>query len=325
MKIIRTLGGDISPDQLGAVYYHEHVIARSPVTGKRDEDLELCDVEKMVEEMKLFREAGGTLLTDASISDFGENAHLRLEISEKSGVPVVGTVGFGQKEHHSEAVRNSTTEVLYERVMDAAVNGYGRMRLKPGQLKFGTSYGFISDSEKRCARAVARAQKELEMPLFTHTGIGTMGLAQIALLKEEGANLEQVCIGHMDRNPDPWLCKELLRKGVYLGLDQISKIKYCTEQTRIDLIRELIRCGYQKKILLCGDMARQSYLTSFGGGPGFRYILESFLPRLVRQLMEEGMAEERAMEIREDLICHNPKRYLSFNGEVCESDWRKRI
>lgn len=80
------------------------------------------------------------------------------------------------------------------------------------------------------------------------------------------------------------------------------------------MICALIRCGYQKRILLCGDMARQSYLTSFGGGPGFGYILTSFLPRLVRQLMEDGMTETQAMEIREDLICRNPKEFLSFEG-----------
>ena len=47
MRIIRTLRGDISPEKVGAVYYHEHVIARSPVTKAREMDLELCDVEKM--------------------------------------------------------------------------------------------------------------------------------------------------------------------------------------------------------------------------------------------------------------------------------------
>ena len=52
MRIIRTLRGDISPEKVGAVYYHEHVIARSPVTKAREMDLELCDVEKMVNEVR---------------------------------------------------------------------------------------------------------------------------------------------------------------------------------------------------------------------------------------------------------------------------------
>ena len=30
--------------------------------------------------------------------------------------------------------------------------------------------------------------------------------------------------------------------------------------------------------------------------------------------MEDGMTETQAMEIREDLICRNPKEFLSFEG-----------
>lgn len=312
MKIIRTLTGDIDPADLGYIYYHEHVIAQSPVNKEVDDDLVLCDVEKMVNEVDIFKKSGGTLLVDASMSDFGENAHLRLEISKKSGIPIVGTVGFGQKEHHSKEVMNSSTEELHEKVYKAATDGYGSLKLKPGQLKFGTSYGFISSSENSTARAVARTQHDLQMPLFTHTGVGTMSLQQIQLLKEEGANLEQVCIGHMDRNPDLWLIKEILKNGVYLGLDQISKIKYYTEQVRIDIILALIKAGYQKKILISGDLARKSYLTSFGGGPGFGYIINDFIPRLEQQLIENGYSEEKANEVTEDLLTNNPKSYLSF-------------
>lgn len=314
MKMIRTLKGDLAPDQVGSIYYHEHVIAQSPVSQNKVEDLVLCDVEKMTDEVRIFKEAGGTLLVDASTADFGDNSHLRLEISEKSGLPIVGTVGFGQKEHHTEAVKNSTIEELHQRVVNAVRNGYGPLRLKPGQLKFGTSYGFISPSENRCARAVARVQRDTGLPLFTHTGIGTMALEQIDLLKEEGANLEQVCIGHMDRNPDVWYMKEILKNGTFLGLDQVSKVKYCTEQTRIDVIVALVRAGYQKRLLISGDMARQSYLTSFGGGPGFGYIIGKFVPRLVRQLQEEGFSEEKAHEIGEDLLVNNPRSFLSFEA-----------
>ena len=61
-------------ERAGAVYYHEHVIARSPVSREKEPDLELCDIDRMVSEVKLFKEAGGTLLVDASIADFGENS-----------------------------------------------------------------------------------------------------------------------------------------------------------------------------------------------------------------------------------------------------------
>lgn len=253
MKIIRTLAGDLPAEQFGIIDYHEHVIARPPVEKPNDIDLSLSDVDTMAKELENFARAGGSLLVDASTADFGDNAHLRLEISQKAGVPVVGTVGFGQKEHHTEAVKNSSVEELYARVTKAVREGYGSQNLRPGQLKFGTSYQFISPSEEKCARAVARAQRDTGLPLFTHTGVGTMALEQLDLLREEGADLGRVCIGHMDRNPDLWLYKEILSYGVFLGLDQVSKVKYCTEQVRISLIMELVRAGYGKRILIGGD------------------------------------------------------------------------
>ena len=97
MKIIRTLAGDLPAAQVGVIDFHEHIVARPPVDKPEDGDLTLCDVEKMTQELSSFACAGGGLLVDASIADFGANSHLRLEVSRKAGVPVVGTVGFGQR------------------------------------------------------------------------------------------------------------------------------------------------------------------------------------------------------------------------------------
>lgn len=312
MKIIRTLTGDLPAGEAGVIDYHEHVIARPPVDRPEDSDLTLCDVDKMAQELQSFARAGGGLLVDASTADFGANAHLRLEASRKAGVPVVGTVGFGQKEHHTQAVKDSGVEELYARVSAAVREGYGPLKLRPGQLKFGTSYQFISPSEEKCARAVARVQRDTGLPLFTHTGVGTMALEQLELLESEGADLSRVCIGHMDRNPDLWLYKQILRRGVFLGLDQVSKVKYCTEQTRISLIMELVRCGYGRRILIGGDLARRSYLTAFGGGPGFSYIPAQFIPRLKGQMMEEGFTHREAEQTTGDLLVNNPRDFLAL-------------
>ena len=88
MRIIRTLRGDISPEKVGAVYYHEHVIARSPVTKAREMDLELCDVEKILKEEGLLDETSdlrNTLLVKAIKTErwrkwmMGEQRNLQVE------------------------------------------------------------------------------------------------------------------------------------------------------------------------------------------------------------------------------------------------------
>ncbi len=313
-KVIRTLTGDKPADSFGPIYYHDHLITGNLKDPSEKNDMILADVDKMTQELLLFKKAGGTLLGEGSVIDFGENAHLKKEISEKAGVDVVATVGFGQKENEPPQVKNSTTGELFARVMDAAKNGYGRDKLRPGQLKFGTSYNFISDSESRCAHAVARAQRETDLPLFTHTGLGTMSLEQIALLESEGANLEHCCIGHMDLNLDLWVYKQVLRNGVYLGFDQLGKIKYATDQMRIELIIALVRAGYGDRLLISGDMARQSYMTAYGGGPGFSYILTVFLPRLKMQMADEGFSHREIEKVVDELIVRNPRAYFSIDA-----------
>ena len=116
----------------------------------------------------------------------------------------------------------------------------------------------------------------------------------------------------MDRNPDLWLYKEILSYGVFLGLDQVSKVKYCTEQVRISLIMELVRAGYGKRILIGGDLARRSYLTAFGGGPGFAYIPSKFIPRLKRQMLEDGFTHREVENVAQDLLVNNPRSFLAL-------------
>jgi predicted metal-dependent phosphotriesterase family hydrolase len=67
-----------------------------------------------------------------------------------------------------------------------------------------------------------------------------------------------------------------------------------------------VEAGFSEQILLGGDMGRRTYLKSYGGGPGYAYILERFIPRL----REEGIAEE-AMD---NFLINNPKRAFAFRG-----------
>jgi phosphotriesterase-related protein len=169
----------------------------------------------------------------------------------------------------------------------------------------------MTPSEERAARAVCRAQRRTGLPLYTHTENGTFALEQIDLLDQEGVDPAAVCIGHLDRNPDAWYVRKVARRGVYVGIDQVAKVKYATEQQRIDLILALVRAGYRSRVLISGDMARRSSFAAYGGGPGFRYIVGTFAPRLVAQLRESGLAAGDAERLRDELLVENPRAYLA--------------
>jgi len=313
MAKIRTILGDVPVEDVGITYAHEHTISQPPRFFKLWEpDLVLDSVPNIVKEIGDFKELGGSCIVDASAIDYGRNVAAMVEIAEKSGIHLVATSGFNKGAYFTPEIESASLEEHEERIYTEATEGMDGTSYLPGMLKFGTSYNFMTPAEERTARAVCRVQKATGLPLYTHTEIGTLGLQQIKLIKEEGVDLERVCIGHIDRNPDPWYAREILKNGVFIGIDQLGKIKYHTEQVRIDLLIFLIRQGYQKQILLSGDMARRSYFRAYGGGPGLRYILESFIPRLKCQLIEEGFSVEKIENICNDFLVENPRRFLSI-------------
>jgi len=72
----------------------------------------------------------------------------------------------------------------------------------------------------------------------------------------------------------------------------------------VELISKMVEAGFSEQILLGGDMGRRTYFKSYGGGPGYVYILERFIPRL----REEGIAEEDI----DSFLINNPKRAFAF-------------
>src|SRR3546814_1558003 len=50
-----------------------------------------------------------------------------------------------------------------------------------------------------------------------------MGLEQLDILAEEGADLDRVVIGHMDIQPDPDYVRQVLASGASVAFDTIGK------------------------------------------------------------------------------------------------------
>lgn len=313
MPRVQTVLGDIDPADLGITYAHEHLISSPPERiAKEDPDLVLDDVDAMVRELEIFKRAGGRSICDASAIDYGRNIAATTKVAERSGMNVIATAGFNKGLYFDEWVRTTPLEEIQERVHREITDGIDGTTHRAGMLKFGTSYGFMKPEEVKTARAVCRVQRETGAPLFTHTESGTLGFEQVELAKKEGVNPERICIGHQDRNPDQWNIKRIARQGCFVSIDQISKVKYYTDQVRIDLIIDLVESGFQRQILVSGDFARKSYLASYGGGPGFGYIVGPFMARLREQMAERFIPAHRIDAVVEDLLVANPRRFFTF-------------
>ena len=157
---------------------------------------------------------------------------------------------------------------------------------------------------------IVRAQQRTGAPMHSHTEMGTMGLEQARIFKKWGLDLSRLCFAHMDRNPDPWLHRQIANTGAFLSFDGISRIKYHPEHIRTQAILALCQRGYQKQILIGGDFARKSMSAHYGkGGLGLKFILSDWRPRFMEEAREAGFDGEALLH---DFFVENPARYLAF-------------
>jgi phosphotriesterase-related protein len=128
----------------------------------------------------------------------------------------------------------------------------------------------------------------------------------VRIFEEAGADLEKVCIGHQDRRLVWEDHLAVVKSGCRIGYDCISKEHYEPEAKRIEFAKRLVDEGYGDQLVLSGDIARKSYLTSYGGGPGFTYIMWRFVP----WLWQEGVSREAT----DKMLVDNPAKLFAWSA-----------
>lgn len=322
MSFIRTMLGDISPENLGFTYSHEHIVCKPAYWVERgSDDLILDDPEKSKQDVLIFKALGGRSIIDATAVDYGREPAAVRKISEETGIQIVGTAGFnksflwdakmpGQDTTYRHWIEHSTIDSLASFVVGEVEKGMNGTDIKAGQVKFGTGYNSINPLEIKTIRAVARAHLTTGAPIHSHTESGSMPLEQMVYLKEEGISLENVSFGHLDRNPDPYLHLKIAETGAYLCFDGIGKIKYGPESQRISCILSLFKHGYGDQVLVSGDTARRTYYYSYGYyGLGLGYIIGTWVPRFKDEAYRDGIDGEDAVR---RIFIENPRKCFSF-------------
>jgi predicted metal-dependent phosphotriesterase family hydrolase len=201
MSIIRTVTGDIDPSQLGMTLMHEHVLTMPPASVK-DRDLELSDEGIMTRELHHLHAAGGRALVEMSPADYGRSPQGLKRLSEASGVHIIAVTGWIKEAGYTQwSTERTKKQLAAEMIADIQV-GMDGTPIKAGVIKAGSSKNIITDEEKKVFRAAAIAHHATGASVSTHTEGGTMGLEQVALLKDGGVPVEHILIGHCDRNLD---------------------------------------------------------------------------------------------------------------------------
>jgi predicted metal-dependent phosphotriesterase family hydrolase len=184
----------------------------------------------------------------------------------------------------------------------------GESGVRPGIIgEIGTDKPWVSPSEERVHRAAARASRRTGLAITTHAVLSDVGLAQLRIFEEEGADPARVVIGHSDSYPvlDHYLA--IIERGANIEFDflgmSFTPTERLGEERVIELLCDLLARGHVDRILLSQDVCHDSQLKRYGGN-GYVYVVETFLPRL----RAAGVSQD---EINTMTVA-NPRRLLTI-------------
>jgi phosphotriesterase-related protein len=276
--VVRTVLGDIAPDELGPCDAHEHLFLTTPIQPGED----FLDVDLAIQEARTAADAGAASLVDWTPLGLGRDLDGLTAVARATGLHVVAATGLHRDAHYldDDPFRAASVDALAEAFVRELC---GRC----GIIKAGASYHRLTPFEERVFQAAAAAHAETGAPVCVHTQHGTMGLAIVERLDALGVPPASVVLAHVDRNPDAGEHAETAATGAWLQLDGPGRTKYWPDSTILQLIGDLAERGHGGRILVGGDTGKASMMRAYGGGPGLDYVFARFKPRLERELGEE--------------------------------------
>jgi 5-phospho-D-xylono-1,4-lactonase len=323
MSFVRTVLGDIRPEELGPCGAHEHVIIRKSYSTVMHPDFLLDDVEAIAAELAVMRSAGGRAMVDTMPCDAGRDVLALAEVSRRSGVHVIAPTGlhlpvyyppghWGEDLTAEELARLFVADII-EGIdsLDYSCPVVRRTPHRAGVIKVASSRDALTPRELKIFTAACIASRETGAPIITHAEQGTAALEQAAVFRSHGVDLSHVVISHTDKIPDPDYHRRILATGVCLEYD--SAIRRARGNASgvpgqggggaVDLLTLLLP-EFPDQLMAGMDAARRNYWSAFGGGPGMQYLFRE----LPESLQARGVNEDHIRR----LLVSNPARAFSF-------------
>lgn len=303
---ITTVTGDIPAADLGPTLAHEHLYCDVSIQSGRP-DNRVMDVPLVAGELAHFRRAGGRSIIEVTPEGIGRNAAKLREISEASGVQIVGGIAFYDESTYPEWVRTASVGRIADYLVQQIEEGDRGVRAGLiGELAShnepvpNPSYR-LREAERRVFEAAAQAQRRTGVAISTHASLGRAGHAQLDVLERAGADLTRVVIGHCDahwhEDPEADLRYYLpiLRRGAYCEFDLVGWTSLAPDEIRAERIAALAALGHASRIALATDTCRLSQMRG-NGGRGYGYLWDSFLPRLRKLGVSEAQIDAMLVE-----------------------------
>lgn len=349
---VMTVAGPLPVDDLGVTLMHEHILndvscwwnapkeperaylAEGPVRPEilwhlrqdpfvNRDNLGLRDETAAIEELGLFRGAGGASVVDPTCRGIGRAPEALQRIAKASGLNIVMGAGYYLEASHPPEVADMSAEAIAEEIEKEAVDGVDGTGVKIGLVgEIGVSGDFTA-AETRSLRGAARASARTGLPLMVHLpGWFRHAHKVLDIAGEEGADLAHTVLCHMNpsfRDADYQI--SLAERGAFLEYDMMGMDYFYADQgvdcpsdyDTCAAIKGLVDAGHGGAVLLSQDVFLKMMLTRHGGN-GYAHVLAYVLPRLARL----GLSEAECRRLMVD----NPRAvFSSSHRKALDAAW----
>ncbi|RRQ76610.1 phosphotriesterase [Streptomyces griseofuscus] len=281
--VIRTVLGDIRPQELGVCDAHDHLFLRSRQLPGR----ELDDVAAARAELEAFRTVGGAAVVQWTPHGMGRRAADLATLSRATGVHLVCATGLHQAPHVAPELLEGLRGRLAEVFVTELTEGIGTSGVRAGLIKVAGGFHTLDAHARWTMAAAAEAHHATGAPIAVHLELGTGALDVLDLLCGElGVPGDRVILGHLNRFPDPVTQRQAAAAGCWLAFDGPSRTHHATDWQMPAGTRALAEAGFGDRLLLGGDTVTAG-ARSVDGGPGMPYLLRRLRPRLAAELGTE--------------------------------------
>jgi phosphotriesterase-related protein len=262
---IETVLGPIAPDDLGFTLSHEHTPRPPAVLGI--EYPWMFDIDAMrqrgVDELTEAKQGGVDAIIDLSTPDLGRSMSLNVDYAQASGVHIVVATGIWREVPRQ--LRSMTPEEVADIFIREIEVGIQDTDIKAGVIKCASDQEGVAPAAEIILRAAAIASNRTGCPISTHQWAPTeVGRQQVDILKDAGADMNRVCIGHSADTTDVDYLEGLLQDGVWLSMDRYpggvvigsdGQQRRPTWEERNATVRALIDRGWAHRLMLGHDYA----------------------------------------------------------------------
>ena len=313
---VNTVNGKIKVEELGPTLMHEHLAELNSSMAFCYSDWFDADIfiEKIKPVFARAKELGLKTYLDITCVNMGRNIRFIKRVADECDINIIASTGLYFYED-SWQIDKPYQEIAEYFIRDIE-EGCEGTDICAGIVKCATDRFGITPINVTQLKAAAMTANETGKPIYTHTvSKDKLGLEQASIFEKQGVDLSKVVIGHVGDTNDLDFLEELLRRGVYIGLDRFGSEFLWPEKDRINNLLELCDRGWTDRIIISHDMPYYydwgqfnfkwfKSLGSFDQEVIFTHIFENVVPELKRR----GMSDDEI----DTLLVKNPARV--FNG-----------